>query len=654
MRLLSGSLQIVAKSSLFLTAYIVWSSIGHDGIGSVKALAINTQSTSSLPCYDWIIVGAGASGLFASGAASLLGKSTCLIDQADPTNSGLLAVGGDCSNAACVPSKALRSIARQGVSDHKARQYADAAINAVRARESPDRIRNTTDLYFVQSCRFVSTHEMEIQAINASEPLRLRARRFLIATGASPIVPETFQAQAKAAGLPLYTYRSILQSVLATESSAPFWKMDGSTKKRLLIVGGGATACELGQTLVRLRPQRDICLVAPSVLPSEDVKLQQAAMNILAKAGIHCHWSARLARILPDGRVELSDGALLSPFDGALLCLGRSPVDSLESLHLDSAGIAWTNVGVTVHEQSLRSVSAPHVFASGDCADAVPLRSRTAAQAAWTGFYAIRNGALPRVLTFGSASVHPTVPRVVYTDPELACVGKTVSECVLKYGLNGFDVAYCTEEGSDRADMERVERDTSVCFVELRAEKRSGIILGCTACGPAAAELANVIGVAITNKLTTSDVARSIFSYPSHGYLLHRLALSMALSDTNGILEVCGPIGGFLGRTGRSVSCLRDFFQRGVLGRKRQLRKRQWEAEGAFRTLYPSISKERESNQTENKELLSYNHVAANTTLCSEIENLVSHGHSTPSFGVISKNHAIEFLAWAERNPSNV
>lgn len=133
------------------------------------------------------------------------------------------------------------------------------------------------------------------------------------------------------------------------------------------------------------------------------------------------------------------------------------------------------------------------MFACGDCCDAV--EERRAAHAAWTGFYAARNTVLPFWLRMGSHAVHPTVPAVIYTDPELACVGLSYTDCVRKYGTGGFDCLYVPEDGMDRADMERLERPV-IGFVELRATKVSGKLLGMTACGPAAAKLANEVGLA--------------------------------------------------------------------------------------------------------------------------------------------------------------
>jgi hypothetical protein len=97
--------------------------------------------------------------------------------------------------------------------------------------------------------------------------------------------------------------------------------------------------------------------------------------------------------------------------------------------------------------------------------------------------------------------------------------------------------------GSDRADTDALERNAENNFVELRAHARTGRILGGTAVGPAAAELINEIGLAIQSKLTVRHIATSLHSYPSHGYLLYRVALSMATTSLMDVLSTCGILG---------------------------------------------------------------------------------------------------------------
>jgi pyruvate/2-oxoglutarate dehydrogenase complex dihydrolipoamide dehydrogenase (E3) component len=700
--------------------------------------------------YEMIILGAGAAGLFASGAASsLLGQKTALIElvpvlpsssstSTSMSSGGHLNVGGDCSNAACVPSKAVRSMARQAAAwkrttahqdmdwVRESQQHAADTVNAVRNRESPESIGQgnpNLDLLFVTDCRFIDAHSVQVtfqqapttttdtdtsssSSINKHNTTTitgtdmttavLTSRKFLITTGASPIVPDAWtKAAAAANNLPLYTYRSILRpddntfwdwlripsldpSAINNISSNTTMERSSSVpkKKRLLIVGGGATACELGQSIARLAATAspsittttdvtttdggliDIELVAPSILPQEDVTLQQSAVKLLVRAGIKCRLGERVQDILPDRSIRLSDGRVLPPFDAVLVCIGRSPGANLESLHLDQAGVAWdADKGVLVTSSSLQSITARNVYAAGDCSSAVTDRSRTASHAAWSGFHAVRNTVVPWILRVGSRSVHPTVPRVIYTDPELACVGLTKSECIARYGSDGFNSLYVPEEGSDRADMERRERDTDATFVELRATK-SGRILGCTACGPAAAELANSMGMAVTNRLSVRDVAQSIHSYPSHGYLLHRIALSMALSNVRGLLSTCGPVGEAVGDlggiVGSTTGLVRSVF-RLPMQRRKLKKRREWEAVGASKALYllPDASTDGAATTIPEGDqymhMISFLDVFYNATLRDAVE--ASAGRNVSNIILMPEKQTASCLEWLQVEP---
>ena len=255
--------------------------------------------------YDFVIIGAGASGLFAAGTASSLGLKTLLVERAHSgeSNGGAprveLEVGGDCTNAACVPSKAVRSIAKMAAScdsnrsdreGHSrntwlklARQQANDAVGKVRAREDPSRIGDVPnlELEFVEDCHFVSSHKLRLMCYDNSTWLQrkncsvadsyscqekvISSKKFLIATGASPILPHTLTEAATKAGVPYVTYRSLLRPG-SCES------LLNESVKNIVIGGGGATACELEQSLSWLGGNDlNLSIVSTKILPNGGV-----------------------------------------------------------------------------------------------------------------------------------------------------------------------------------------------------------------------------------------------------------------------------------------------------------------------------------------------------------------------------------------------
>jgi pyruvate/2-oxoglutarate dehydrogenase complex dihydrolipoamide dehydrogenase (E3) component len=524
-----------------------------------------------------IIIGAGASGMFASGTTSMLGSKTLLLDltnnntnsNSNNININNNNVGGDCTNYACVPSKAVRSEARMKNDFLSAQQHAALTVSKVKIRESPSAIveRNPNlDLMLISDCEFVSPYQIQVtfpceffSSVRSLElesipknttTITLSSKKFLIATGASPIVPESIRIQASEYNLPIFTYRTVFQPT----SDNSLWNLLAEKNNpNIVIAGGGATALEIGQSLARLgKGKLKISMVAPDILKDEhDINLRNAAIQILEFEGIELHLNKYLRDVLPDKSIRLSDGTILPPPDALIMCIGRNP--NIQTLQLEKANIAYDDKTGILVKNSLRSKTNRRVFACGDCCSAVTGNQRTATQAAWTGYHAASNTIIPYLLRVGSKSFHRTVPRVIYTDPELVLVGLSQVDCERKYGLEGFDSIYVPENNTDRADMEYQERLTNG-FVEIRATKFYGRILGFTGCGPTASELANEMSLAIVNGLTVRDIAKSLHSYPSHGYLMYRAALALTMSSPFGQLEALGPVGGIIANVGRFVS----------------------------------------------------------------------------------------------------
>jgi pyruvate/2-oxoglutarate dehydrogenase complex dihydrolipoamide dehydrogenase (E3) component len=119
---------------------------------------------------------------------------------------------------------------------------------------------------------------MEVRNTTGVSVTTLCSKKFLIATGAVPIVPERLEMAAKRAGLTTYTYRTLLQPSSGEDEEESIWQLLESQKTTrkgaVVIAGGGATACELGHSLARLgKGQLKIHLIAPNLLPGEDLSL---------------------------------------------------------------------------------------------------------------------------------------------------------------------------------------------------------------------------------------------------------------------------------------------------------------------------------------------------------------------------------------------
>lgn len=667
--------------------------------------------------YDIVVIGAGASGMFAAGTASSFGCKTLLVDKhdLDDATKNDFYMGGDCTNSACVPSKAIRCAARiaaiQTISSSStavvgtnmmdsssvsssstsssgggggsnqmrqeslfvsaaalAQRYSQETTNKVRLRESPDRIAssipNLNIIYSPRTC-FVDGHHLSIEnpyffnstfsdfLQSSSEQnndddnddnddnddtlsIQVFAKKFIICTGAGPWIPDRLLKSAKKIGLPLLTYRSFFKPDGEEGKDSDFlWNLKSSQhkkKKRVVIVGGGGTACEIAQSLARLQKNVQITLVAPGILDKEDIAARVIARKILMEEGVNIVTGKRVIGASRMGQiavVELDDKTQLS-VDILICATGRSPGSNLQELQLDKAGVQWTVQDGIVVNKYLQSVSRKHIFAAGDCISAVPKLDRRASHAAWMGYHAVQSALFPRFL-LASDAIHPFVPRVTFLDPEVASIGKTRAECVREFGSDGFQYLKVDENGTDRADIDSMEGRVKG-FVELRVSKPDGRILGATVCSPVASEIVNEIGVALVNKLTVRDIARSIHAYPSYGYLMHRVALSLALGDTWGVLDAMGPVARFIGKMGRKL--------KGKLQsrRKLSLRHREWEAMGEEKEL-----------QWERKVIsVPYLEASQDKDFCKIVRLHVDDA----TIGVREKQVLHDFLLWLDSKPS--
>lgn len=730
--------------------WIQWKPTGstHAAIGTPTTKAATASAAAAVavkrqvpPCqmvsleYDIVVIGAGASGMFAAGTSSSLGRKTLLIDKhnLEDTTENDFYLGGDCTNAACVPSKAVRCAARvaalsqrafecmsssssqqrqrvvgsrsaaAGVdevssvsssssssssvpflasssssSSSLARQYSRETTNKVRQRESPDRIVASVPnlhIMYTAGVSFVQSKSISVQdpylfngtfsdfllqdtdhdddydddndvAAAEKKTLQISAKKFILCTGAGPSVPEKLAKSAKKIGLPLLTYRSIFRPDGEGKQSDFLWNMDTDAsvmsmstdqkkkKKRVVIVGGGGTACEIAQCLARLNKNIQITIVAPTILDKEDIAARAVARKILMQDGVNIISGRRVVDASRMGQIsvlELDDETQL-PVDVLICATGRSPGRDLEELQLDQAGVKWTPQDGILVNQNLRSVSCKHVFAAGDCTSAVPKLDRRASHAAWMGYHAVLAAVFPKFL-LASDAIHPHVPRVTFTDPEIASIGKSRADCVREYGANGFRYLKVHENGTDRADIDSMEGRVEG-FVELRISKPDGRILGATVCSPVASEIVNEIGVALVNKLTVGDIARSIHAYPSHGYLMHRVALSLALSDQWGVLDAMGPIARYIRKWGTRFQA--KLYHRRP--RKSTLRYREWEGTG----------EERELQWERKMSSVSYLEASTDKDFC----DVVRRHMNDETIGEHEKQVLQDFISWLDSKPS--
>lgn len=438
--------------------------------------------TGEIRC-DLCVIGAGSGGLSVAAGAAQMGADTVLIESG--------AMGGDCLNTGCVPSKSLlaaaraahaaRDAARFGVAVPvdpsidfgRVHQHVHSVIAAIAPHDSQERFEGLGVRVLRARARFIGRDAVQANGTT------VRARRFVLATGSRPRVPPV-------PGLDTVPY--LTNETLFERRAAP---------EHLIVMGGGPIGVEMAQAHRRLGAR--VTLVEGSrLLPRDDPELVAVIRERLTAEGVLLVEGAAVAVVGPAGdgvAATLGDGRRI---EGSHLLVATGRRANVDDLGLDAAGIEASGLGVTVDDR-LRTTNR-RVFAIGDVAGG-PQFTHVA------GYHAsivIRNA----LFRLPARVDHHALPWVTYTDPELAQVGLTEAAARDRHGA--VTVLRAAFADNDRA---RAEGRTEG-LVKLVVGRR-GRVLGASIVGDHAGEQIALWGLAIARGLPVGAVAGLTLAYPT-------------------------------------------------------------------------------------------------------------------------------------------
>jgi len=470
--------------------------------GQLRRLApVQLDDESPDADADLVIIGGGSAAFAAAIEAHQLGARVIMIERGT--------LGGTCVNIGCVPSKFLLRAAEVA---HLAatrryrgiRSQLEAIDLAAHVAQKQDLIaalrrekyEELVDYYGWEllhgTARFVDP-----QTIAVGDRL-IRARAFLIATGASPALPP----------LPGLAETPFLTSTSALDLER--------VPTSLLVLGAGYVALELGQAFQRLGSRVTLVQRRARLLPEIEPKLAEQLQQALAAEGIRFRLGALPQRVerVPGGVrliVQTSDGreeALEA--ETLLVATGRRP--NVDDLDLAAAGVELDARGAPRLDPTLRTTN-PRIYAAGD----VTLGPQFVYVAAAQGRLAARNALLgeQQILRLDA------VPAVIFTQPQLASVGLTRADAEARghRAVTGFAPASVIAR-------ERVELQP-FGGVFLVADAESGRILGVQALASAAGELIEAATLAVHAGLTLADLREHLAPYLTVGEGLRLAALAV-------------------------------------------------------------------------------------------------------------------------------
>jgi len=440
---------------------------------------------------DICIIGAGSGGLSVAAGAAQMGARVVLIEAGK--------MGGDCLNAGCVPSKALiaaakaaqamRSGAKFGVTpvepeidfaavkDHVAR-----VIAAIAPVDSQERFEGFGVNVIRDWAQFSGPDT--VQAGGRT----IKARRFVIATGSRPFVPQIPGVD----DVPYLTNETIFELRERPE--------------HLVIIGGGPIGIEMAQAHLRLGCKVTV-IEGAKALGKDDPEMAAVVLGRLRDEGVRILEDTPVISLSGTAghvTVTLKDGREIMG-SHILMAVGRQV--ALDRLNLDAAKVNHTRKGVTV-DARLRS-SNRRVYAVGDAAGGMQFTHVAGYQA----------GVLVRQLVLGLPARTTTrhLPWVTYTDPELAQVGMTEAQARKEHG-GRLTVLRQEAIHNDRAQTEaRTEGILKVMVV-------GGRPVGASLVGAQAGELIALWAFAISSRSKMSAVAGMVAPYPTLGEISKRAA----------------------------------------------------------------------------------------------------------------------------------
>lgn len=482
--------------SFVLLAVFPWLARGalSTGVSYLQAQKIYRKFTKPKQFdYNLIAIGAGSGGLVSAYIGAAVKAKVALIEKHE--------MGGDCLNTGCVPSKALLKSASVVQQMREAPSYGvqasewsvDFAQVMEKVQEAVERVapHDSVERYTELGVDCISGEAQLLSPweVQVGEKV-LSARNIVIATGASPSIPD----------IPGLEY-------VPAVTSDTVWELR-ELPPRLLVIGGGPIGCELAQAFQRLGSEVTM-VVRSELLPKEDRDIAHFVEQSLSREGVEILKGSRVEMCMANGGESLARVVSLEDlsindllFDTVLLATGRRPNTS--GFGLAELGVEFNSNGTVKVDDYLRT-RIPNIFACGDVAGPYQL-THAASHQAW---YASVNALFGMVKKFKAD--YRVIPWVTYTDPELARVGLSETEAQ-QQGVE-FEVTRYDLSDLDRAIVE----DRAEGMVKVLTDKGSDRILGAAIVGVHGGELLAEFVLAMKQGIGLNKLLGTIHSYPTWG-----------------------------------------------------------------------------------------------------------------------------------------
>lgn len=437
--------------------------------------------------YDLIVLGSGSGGSVAAHYAQSIGKKVCIFEAE--------AVGGECPNYACVPTKAVLHAGRAYQSVLNAKTYgteaSDIHLNYHAVKRWKDLVVSRTGashgkasfekdgIHLIQKkAVFVSPHE--VQAGNKI----YSAAKFLIATGAKNFV----------APIPGLEEAGFISSKEAIDLD--------KLPKTIMIFGGGAVGCEFAHMFASFGVKVTIVVRGDRLLAKEDPEVSDLVIALFENQGIKVLTNMTVAKVeKKDGKkvahYKGKDGKeYFAEYDEILMAAGK--VGNVD-FNPEKAGLIVEKGRLQVNKQMITNV--PHIAAAGDIIGPYQFTHTASYQSYIAGI---------NLFTRQKVSVnYKVIPRCVFLSPEVASVGISETDAIekgidIKKGIMAIGMLGRANTANDFDG-----------FVKVITDKK-GVIIGASIVAPRAGELIHELALAIQCNIKAETIANMVHAYPTY------------------------------------------------------------------------------------------------------------------------------------------
>jgi pyruvate/2-oxoglutarate dehydrogenase complex dihydrolipoamide dehydrogenase (E3) component len=451
---------------------------------------------------DVVVIGAGAVGENAADYAHRAGLSTLLVESE--------LVGGECSYWACMPSKALL-------------RTADAVVAA---RRLPG-VTATFEVEAVLKRRDAITHGWD----DTSQVDWAEGAGIPVVRGRARIVGERLvevggeQIRARHAVVVATGSRPVRPPVPGLDSVRTWTSREATSAhavpRRLGVLGGGVVGCELAQAWRRLGSQVVLLVRGPRLLPSLEPFASERVAASLRREGVDVRLSTGLDSVAPEGdAIALQVGDETLVVDELLVATGRRP--NVDDLGLESVGLS-ADGSLKVDDSGLVvGVEGEWLYAAGDVTGRAPLthQGKYDARIVGAAIGARASGGPVDTTPWGehvATADHAAVPQVVFTDPEVASVGRTEAQA-RDAGLRVRVVDLPMAVAGSTIQAENYEG-----AVRLVVDQDRGVVAGFTIVGQDTAEMLHAATIAVVGEVPLTRLWHAVPAYPTMSEVWLRL-----------------------------------------------------------------------------------------------------------------------------------